>query len=73
MMRKEGLLGSVGIGAALAVVLGAVSILVKAGWAGFGQSRVPPIPEAVRPPQEVRAQPLPLPPDFEAQCRAAGI
>ena len=72
MKRKEGLLGGVGIGAALVVALGAVSFLVKAGWAGFGSPRLIPGPGTARPTQAVNAQP-PLPADFDEQCRAAGI
>ncbi|HKA35406.1 MAG TPA: hypothetical protein VKH43_01205 [Thermoanaerobaculia bacterium] len=72
MFRKEGILGGVGIGAALVVALGAVSFLVKAGWSGFGHPRLIPAHDS-RQPQAVRAQPAPLPEDFDELCRAAGI
>ena len=72
MQKKEGLLG-VGIGAALVVALGAVSFLVKPSWPGLGQPRVTPGPETANRRQAVHTQPLPLPADFDEQCRAAGI
>jgi len=73
MKRKEGILGGVGIGAALVVALGAVSFLVKAGWTGFGHPRLLPGEDPARRPPAVRAQTSPLPENFDQLCRAAGI
>ena len=70
MKRKEGTLGGLGIGAALVVALGAISFLVKAG---FGQPRLLPGHDSAGNPHAVRAQPVPLPENFDELCRAAGI
>lgn len=72
MMKKEGLL-KLGIGAAMAVALGAVSFFVRAGWAGNGDPKPSPGPEAQALNRAVRTQPAPLPPDFEELCRTAGV
>jgi hypothetical protein len=73
MNRKEGTLNGLGIGAGLVVALGAISILVKTGWSGFGHPRIIPGPASARNAQAVRAQPVPLPEDFDELCRLAGI
>jgi hypothetical protein len=73
MNGKEGTLGGIGIGAAIVVAFGAVSLLVKAGWSGFGHPRLLPGEDPGKRPPAVRQQPAPLPEDFDELCRTAGI
>ena len=72
MKTKEGILG-VGIGAALLVALGAVSFLVRTGFAGLGQPRQIPVRQPAERRSVATAQPVDLPADFEEQCRSAGL
>jgi hypothetical protein len=72
MESKEGTL-RLGIGAALVVAFGAISLLVKGGWSGFGQPRLVPGHGSASNPQAVRTLPAPLPENFDELCRAAGI
>ena len=62
-----------GIGAALIVALGAVSLLIRPGLLGFGNLRPAP---RTRPASRARAtdtRPAPPPSDFLDVCRSAGL
>ena len=64
-----------GIGAALIVALGAVSLLFKPGLLGLGlgQPRFGPRARSATGPRAADTRPAPLPPDFLDLCRAAGL